>query len=78
MGRGHPSRPGRDIEIIHRAPTDHLDPLIGMRTEILLNSRAIIDATRPYEWKNEFPVPVTMNPKLVEQVRQRWGSLLGF
>ncbi|MFC2003171.1 UbiD family decarboxylase [Chloroflexota bacterium] len=70
--------PERDIEIIHRAPTDRIDPLVGMRTDILLNSRAIIDACRPYEWINEFPIPVTMSSELVERVRQRWGDLLGF
>ncbi|MFH1002975.1 MAG: hypothetical protein V1780_02400 [Chloroflexota bacterium] len=70
--------PEKDIEIIHRAPTDRLDPLVGTRTDVLLNTRAIIDATRPFEWIKEFPKPVTMGDDLVARVRQKWGSLLGF
>ncbi len=32
-----------------------LDPMIRKPTKALMNSRAVIDACRPFEWIDEFP-----------------------
>ena len=39
-----------------------------------LNSRAIIDACRPYEWRDEFPDVVDVEGKLKRAVKERWGA----
>jgi len=46
--------PEKDIEIVRRCWSGPLDPIIPM-SEKGFNSRAIIDACRPYEWKENFP-----------------------
>ena len=38
------------------------------------NSRAVIDACRPYEWIKDFPASVIVPPDLAQQVRQKWGK----
>ena len=40
-----------------------------------LNSRAIIDACRPYEWRSEFPDVVDVEEKLKKEVNEKWGGL---
>jgi hypothetical protein len=40
------------------------------------NSRAVIDACKPYEWLDEFPEEIKTSPMLVQKVKQKWGDLL--
>ncbi|HWP28896.1 MAG TPA: UbiD family decarboxylase, partial [Chloroflexota bacterium] len=40
-------------------------------------SVAIIDATRPWEWKDQFPPAITFDPGLMAETRARWGAVLG-
>ena len=39
------------------------------------NSRAIIDACRPYEWRDRFPTPI-VTAERAEATRRKWGHLL--
>lgn len=39
-------------------------------------STAIIDACRPWAWRDQFPKTTKTAPEVMEQVRQKWGSLL--
>jgi hypothetical protein len=40
------------------------------------NSRGLIDATRPWEWRDQY-APVNVPPREVrEAAHQRWGYLL--
>jgi len=39
-------------------------------------STAIIDACRPWAWKDQFPQSTKSSPEIMEQVRQKWGSVL--
>ena len=48
------SDPAQSIEILRRAWSGPLDPRIP-RDEVGHSSRAVIDATRPYEWRERFP-----------------------
>ncbi len=66
--------PQRDIEIITRCWSGPLDAPIRP-DERGLNSRAIVDATRPYEWKHRFPEPV-VTPGEAAETRRLWGWLL--
>ncbi|HWO42311.1 MAG TPA: UbiD family decarboxylase [Candidatus Eisenbacteria bacterium] len=69
------SDPVRSIDILRRCWSGPLDPAIH-RDEKGFNSRAIIDATRPYEWRDKFPVVSGHSPELKAQVRQKWADLI--
>jgi len=69
------SDPAQSIEITRRAWSGPLDPRIP-RDEVGLNSRAIIDATRPYEWRDKFPKVSGHSAELKEKVRRKWQSFL--
>lgn len=71
------SDPARSIEIARRFWSGPLDPVIP-RGEKGHNSRAIIDACKPYEWKEDFPAAITIGAELKERVLSKWGHLLGF
>ena len=66
--------PQRDIEMVHRAWSGPLDQAIAPE-ERGHNSRAIIDATIPWEWRDRFPAPVT-GPERARAAREKWGWLL--
>ncbi|MCY4487452.1 MAG: hypothetical protein OXF11_10115 [Deltaproteobacteria bacterium] len=48
----------------------------GVRGKPGLNSRAIIDACRPYEWAKDFPPVSGASPELKEKVLERFGGYL--
>jgi 4-hydroxy-3-polyprenylbenzoate decarboxylase len=33
-----------------------------------------LDATIPYDWKNK-PIPIELDPEMVERVKGRWSEL---
>ncbi len=67
------SDPEKDIEIVRRCWSGPLDPIIpeGKRG---LNSRAIIDACRPYDWLERFPPVVDVPPEQKEDIISKWGK----
>lgn len=73
------SDPVDSIDFIRRAWSTPLDPRLTPEQRAagdFTNSRALIDATRPYEWRDRFP-PVNV-PPLVQRgaALERWASLL--
>ncbi len=68
------SDPEKDLDVIRRCWSGPLDPIIptGQKGH---NSRAIIDATLPYEWKDEFPAVVEVSPQLKEKILKKWGDI---
>ena len=53
------SDPATSLDIIPRAWSTPLDPRISpddKQAGRMMNSRAIIDATRPWEWRDQFPI----------------------
>ncbi len=70
------SDPEKDIDIIRRAWSTPLDPIIRKPTNAYINSRAIIDACKPYEWIDEFPEDIKTSPELIEKVKEKWGDVL--
>ncbi|MBI2911193.1 MAG: UbiD family decarboxylase, partial [Chloroflexi bacterium] len=52
-----------------------LDPMIRAN-QPTFNSRAIIDACRPWEWMSEFPAVSESSPELVAKVREKWADKL--
>jgi len=73
------SDPATSIDIIHNAWSTHLDPRITPENKQkgqLTNSRAIIDATRPYAWKDQFPVVNMPSPEVSKKAREKFSYLL--
>ena len=69
------SDPVESIEILRRCWSGPLDPRIA-RDQVGFSSRAIIDATRPYEWRDKFPKSSGASRELKEDVAKRWNKLL--
>ena len=59
------------LEMPYKKP---LDPAIPR--EVGFNSRAIIDATRPYEWRDKLPNGSGHSAELKDQVRKKWERFL--
>jgi 3-polyprenyl-4-hydroxybenzoate decarboxylase len=70
--RAHPER---SLDIIHRARSGLLDPAIEPGKKGF-NSRLIIDATRPWEWRDKFPPAIGPTPENKRITRERWGWIL--
>lgn len=72
--------PAQDIDIIRRAYTQRLDPLLpqGLPRERYFNSRAVIDACIPFERRADFPAVACISPDYAEKIRQKWGRELDF
>jgi 4-hydroxy-3-polyprenylbenzoate decarboxylase len=65
--------PPEDIQYIRRAWSTPLDPLL--REPPWHNNRAIVDACRPYGWKDEFPVVAEASPELKRKIEDKWPHL---
>ncbi|HEU4357572.1 MAG TPA: hypothetical protein VFR54_03880, partial [Xanthobacteraceae bacterium] len=57
-----------------RAWSGPLDPLLDAASST--NSRAIIDACRPYERLADFPMVARASPELREKVKEKFAGLL--
>jgi len=66
--------PAEDIELIRRAWSGPLDPMLEPASAT--NSRAIIDACRPFERLNEFPTVARASPELRKKVEQKFAAVL--
>ena len=69
------SDPVQSIEILRRAWSGPLDPRIP-RDEVGHSSRAVIDATRPYEWRDKFPKVSGASRELKDKVATDWRDFL--
>ncbi len=70
------SDPEKDIDIIRRCWSTVMDPIIRKQKGAgFFNSRAIIDACKPFEWINEFPQEIKISPELIERVKAKWKNL---
>jgi UbiD family decarboxylase len=68
--------PSVDIEVMRRTWGSRVDPLT-LPGETPFNSRAVIDACRPYERLATFPEVAESSSALVESVSRRWPEVLG-
>jgi len=74
------SDPATQIDIIKSAWSTGLDPSIEpWRKEAgdLTNSRAIINACRPFHWKDQYPKVNMPSPEVWAKAKEKWGWLLG-
>jgi 4-hydroxy-3-polyprenylbenzoate decarboxylase len=65
--------PADDIEIIRRCWSGPLDPIVP-KGKKGFNSRAVIDACRPYDWIKDFPPSVRVPDDLARKVKEKWGK----
>jgi len=70
------SDPESSIDIVRRCWSGPLDPIIP-KNQKGFSSRAVIDACRPYEWKDEFPPVVGASPEEAARVRAKYAQILG-
>lgn len=68
--------PGIDIEVMRRTWGSKADPLL-VDQDVPHNSRAVIDACRPFERMDAFPTVATASPTLLEETRRKWAHVLG-
>lgn len=70
--------PATNIEFIKNAWSSALDPMISpedRKAGKLYNSRAIINACRPFHWKNEFQKVNAPSPEARREAWDRWAYL---
>ena len=67
--------PAEDIEVLRRSWGSKLDPMLPAGAP-LFNSRAIIDACRPWERLASFPKVAESDPAYLREVHERWRSVL--
>ena len=66
--------PERDTNVVRRAWSGPLDPAVHP-DERGFNSRLLIDATRPWEWRDRFAEPV-VTAAMAAATRRTWGWIL--
>jgi 4-hydroxy-3-polyprenylbenzoate decarboxylase len=70
------SEPAESIDIIPRMWSGPLDPRIPLEKKGF-SSRAIIDATRPWEWRDKFPLSQLPRAEWKRRALEKWGYLIG-
>lgn len=68
------SDPASDIDIMRKSWSGPIDPMLRDR-RILYNSRAVIDACRPFEWREEFPHVAEADPAYLREIKAKWASI---
>ncbi len=66
--------PAEDIDIVRGAWSGPLDPRKKLGDNY--NSRALVDACRPFEWIDEFPPVAEASPAEKQRTRKKFGHLL--
>ncbi len=72
------SDPEESLDLIRSCWSTPLDPRIPPEKRArreFTNSRLIIDATRPFHWKQEFPAVSSASPELRAALRDKWSGL---
>jgi len=72
---GTRSDPAQDIDIIRRCWSGPLDPIVHPNQKGF-NSRAIIDACRPFEWMDKFPKVSASSQEVLDATEKKWGKIL--
>ncbi len=73
------SDPATSIDIIHGTWSTPLDPRIDpvdRERGNFTNSRAIINACRPFHWRDKFPAVNKPSIALAKKAREKWGKII--
>jgi len=71
--------PGTSVEIVRNAWTSDLDPRLTPAQKAsgdYTMGRMLIDACKPYHWRDSFPKTNIFSPEERRQVSERWAKLL--
>ena len=69
--------PAVDIDIIRRGMGSKNDPMyVAYQSDAPLSSKAIIDACRPWDHLDDFPLVAEASKELQERTRAKWKDLL--
>jgi 4-hydroxy-3-polyprenylbenzoate decarboxylase len=68
------SDPATDIEVMKKTWGSNADTMRRAGSPAY-NSRALIDACKPFEWIDEFPRVAEPTPELVQTIASKWGHL---
>ena len=69
----------KSIDIVRNAWSSHLDPRIhpdDKERGATTHSKLIIEACRPFSWKDQFPVPTAMSPDAARRIMAKWNRVL--
>jgi 4-hydroxy-3-polyprenylbenzoate decarboxylase len=67
------------IDIVRNAWSSHLDPRIHPDEKergVTTHSKLIIEACRPFAWKDRFPLPTAMSPEAARKTSEKWQHAL--
>jgi 4-hydroxy-3-polyprenylbenzoate decarboxylase len=68
--------PIEDIDFIRNAWSSPLDPMLGRGAKTYSNSRAVIDACRPFDRLKTFPKVARATPELLARVHEKFSAVL--
>ncbi len=71
--------PATSVDILRRMRSTPADPRLTpeqRKVRDFTNSRMVIDATRPYEWRDKFPKVNAPSQEIVRKAREMFGYLL--
>jgi UbiD family decarboxylase len=66
--------PDTSIDFIRRAWASKAEPMLR-KGDPTFNSRAVIDACRPFEWIAEFPKVAQADPEYLKAIEKKWAHL---
>jgi UbiD family decarboxylase len=72
--------PSEGIDILRNAWSSALDPRIAPQDKergITSHSKAIIDACRPFAWRDKFPPVSALSADEARAIEEKWGNLIG-
>jgi len=72
--------PETDIDILRNMRGTALDPrLVPEKRDKAdyTHSTAILNACRPYAWKNDYPPTIMSTPEELEGIKKKWGKFFG-
>jgi UbiD family decarboxylase len=71
--------PADGIDIVRKAWSSALDPRIRPEQKergVTSHSKAIIDACKPFEWRDKFPRASALSAEEARQIEEKWGNQL--
>jgi UbiD family decarboxylase len=71
--------PSEQIDIVRNAWSSALDPRIpdeAKASGITSHSKAIIEAVRPFGWKDKYPPTSALTPEEARRIEDRWGDVV--
>jgi len=72
------TRPDQDIDILRKTWSSPADPRVRLPTTDFTDSVAVIRATIPFEWKEEFPKTSLPEEPIRNRIFEKYGKMLGW